>query len=517
MNDAMQMLQLNMQAIWPQTLLVLFALLIMMVDAFGGEADEHAGGKAALPWIAVVGILSAMAVSAWLWTQTPVSFQGHAIDDRFTLSINIIVLAAALLGVLFSNSYIQHVNKQVGEYYALILLCTVGMMFMGAATDLIVLFIALEIFSLALYILTGLHRSNPRSTEAAMKYFLLGAFASAFFVYGAALLYGATGSTQYDAIAYSVSNGLADPALLYAGIGLLIVGFGFKISLVPFHMWTPDVYQGAPTPVTAFMSAGTKAAGFAGLARLLVLALPAAQPQWGWILASLAVLTMVLGNLAALRQQSLKRMLAYSTIAHAGYILVALVPGTVEGADAALFYLFIYAFMNMGAFAVIMTLEQRVGDDALQAHARGLGKRAPLLAFLMAVFMFSLSGMPPLAGFFGKFFVFRAAVNGGWTWLAVVGMVTSAIAVYYYLRVVVAMYFEQPSEEAQIEPRRLGFAPDRPGAGSRIHHRRRHPPRLLGRADAIGLRRVTANCDTEVTEGTEEHREKQQQTITKRR
>ncbi len=457
MNDAMQMLQLNMQAIWPQTVLVLFALLIMMVDAFGGGADvEHAGSKRALPWIAIVGILITLAISAWLWTQTPVSFQGHSIDDRFALSINLIVLVAALLGVLFSNGYIQKVNHQVGEYYALILLSTVGMMFMGSATDLIVLFVALEIFSLALYILTGLHRTNPRSTEAAMKYFLLGAFASAFFVYGAALLYGATGTTQYDAMAFSVNNGLADPFLLYAGIALLIVGFGFKVSLVPFHMWTPDVYQGAPTPVTAFMSAGTKAAGFAGLARLLVLVLPAAQPQWGWILAALATLTMILGNLAALRQRSLKRMLAYSTIAHAGYILAALVPGTVEGADAALFYLFTYSFMNMGAFAVIMTLEQKAGEDALQANARGLGRRAPLLAFLMAVFMFSLSGMPPLAGFFGKFFVFRAAVNGGWTWLAVVGMITSAVAAYYYLRVVVAMFFEKPSDDVVFVPRAWG-------------------------------------------------------------
>ena len=450
MNDAMVMLNLNMQAILPQTVLILFALLIMMVDAFGsGATEEHAGAKGALPWIAIVGIVSAGAATAWAWGKTPVSFQGQAINDHFALSINLVVLLAALLAVLFSTSYIQKVNRQIGEYYALILLCTVGMMLMGAATDLIVLFVALEIFSLALYILTGLHRANPRSTEAAMKYFLLGAFASAFFVYGAALLYGATGATQYDAIAFIVSNGQADPYLLYAGIGLLIVGFGFKVSLVPFHMWTPDVYQGAPTPVTAFMSAGTKAAAFAGLARLLVLALPAAQPQWGWILAIFATLTMILGNLAAVRQQSLKRMLAYSTIAHAGYILAALVPGTVEGADAALFYLFTYAFMNMGAFAIIMTLEEKVGEDALQENARGLNQRAPLLAFLMAVFMFSLSGMPPLAGFFGKFFVFRAAVNGGWAWLAVVGMITSAIAAYYYLRVVVAMYFEKPSAERE--------------------------------------------------------------------
>ncbi|MGL4647919.1 MAG: NADH-quinone oxidoreductase subunit N, partial [Caldilineaceae bacterium] len=317
-------------------------------------------------------------------------------------------------------------------------------------------FIALEIFSLALYILTGLHRTNPRSTEAAMKYFLLGAFASGFLLYGAALLYGATGSTQYDMMARAIAEGQADSFLLYVGIGLTLVGLGFKISVVPFHMWTPDVYQGAPTPVTAFMSAGTKAAAFAGLARLLVLALPEAQETWGWLVAILATLTMILGNLAALRQDSLKRMLAYSTIAHAGYILVGLTPGTVQGADAALFYLFTYAFMNMGAFAVVIAMERTVGEDALLGNARGMSKQAPLLAFLMAVFMFGLSGMPPLAGFFGKFFVFSAAVQGGWAWLAVVGMITSAIGAYYYLRVVVSMYFEQPEPGSEPAPRTWG-------------------------------------------------------------
>ncbi len=451
MSESLASLQLNTLALLPEIALLAFALIVMIVDSFGSK--RPAGERAILPWLTMAGLVTAGAACVYLWQQPAISFQGVATSDHFALTVTLIVLIAAGLTVLFSHTYIPMVNRQVGEFYALLLLCALGMSMMAAATDLIVLFIALEIFSLGLYILTGLHRTNPRSTEAAMKYFLLGAFASAFFVYGAALLYGATGSTKYDAILTSVNAGQADPFLLYAGIGLLIAGLAFKVSVAPFHMWTPDVYQGAPTPVTAFMSAGTKAAGFAALIRILVVALPGEQAVWGWMLAILATITMIIGNLAALRQSSLKRMLAYSTVAHAGYILVGLTPGTVEGADAALFYLFTYAFMSMGAFAVIMTLERTVGEDALQAHARGLSKTSPLLAFLMAVFMFGLSGMPPLAGFFAKYLVFRAAVVGGWTWLAVIGMITSAIAVYYYLRVIVAMYFEKPGVESVTQPR----------------------------------------------------------------
>lgn len=451
MSAALASLQMNALAVLPQTILLVFALVIMLVDTIGNA--KPAGQRAILPWLTMIGVVAAGAACFYLWQQPPVSFQGAAISDHFALSVTLIVLVATALTVLISHTYIPNVNEQVGEYYVLLLLCALGMSMMAAATDLIVLFLALEVFSLGLYVLTGLNRTNPRSTEAGLKYFLLGAFASAFFVYGAALLYGATGSTQYEAILASVRGGAADSALLYAGIGLLLAGIAFKVSVVPFHMWTPDVYQGAPTPVTAFMSAGTKAAGFAAMIRLLVVALPDEQAVWGWMLAILATLTMVIGNLAALRQSSLKRLLAYSTVAHAGYILVGLTPGTVEGADAALFYLFTYAFMSMGAFAVIMTLERTAGEDALQANARGLAKTSPLLAFLMAVFFFGLSGMPPLAGFFAKYLVFRAAVVGGWTWLAVIGMITSAIAVYYYLRVIVAMYFEKPGAEAVTQPR----------------------------------------------------------------
>lgn len=439
-------LALNLDAILPELIMVLAALAVMIADMF--SSDRRPGLRNALPWLAMAGILLAGAAGVWLWNRPTASFQGMAASDHFALTLNFVVLTAAALAVLVGVNAIPLINKQTGEYYTLLLLASAGMMTMGASTDLITTFLALEIFSLALYILSGLHRDNPRSTEASMKYFLLGAFASAFFAYGAALLYGASGSTRYDAIGSVLSSGQGDPYLLYFGLGLLIAGFGFKISLVPFHMWTPDVYQGAPTPVTAFMSAGTKAAGFAALIRLLLVALPAQQATWAWPLAIIAVITMTLGNLAALRQSSLKRMLAYSSIAHAGYVLVALVPGTAEGANAALFYLFTYAFMNIGAFAIVIALEQAHEDDALRNRAASIAQRWPLLALAMGLFMFSLSGMPPLAGFFGKFFVFKAAVDGGWTWLAAIGMINSAIGVYYYLRVIVAMYFEEPTAES---------------------------------------------------------------------
>ncbi len=436
---------LNVSVILPELILVGFAMLIMILDMVG--TDERPIGRTFLPWLALIGVAVTGIVCLQQYSQPAASFQGGAISDHFALGLRLIILVATALGILLSVSYIPRINKQVGEYYALLLLCAAGMTMMGAATDLMVVFMALEILSLALYILCGLNRENPRSSEASMKYFLLGAFASAFFVYGAALIYGAAGSTQYDAIAKALAGSNTNPALLYPGIALLLVGFGFKVSLVPFHMWTPDVYQGAPTPVTAFMSVGTKAAGFAAFIRVLVIALPAQQPSWGWALAIMAILTMTLGNLAALRQSSLKRMLAYSSIAHAGYVLVGIVAGTSEGADAALFYLFTYAFMNIGAFAVVIMLEKANEGDALQNRAAGIGQRWPWLALAMAIFMFSLSGVPPLAGFFGKLFVFKAAVDGGWAWLAVIGMLNSAIGAYYYLRVTVSMYFEKPGAE----------------------------------------------------------------------
>ena len=432
----------NLSVLLPEIVLIVGAMVVMMADVFRRKQNE----AGILPALSIVTLLVSLGAAFYVWGQPTASYMGGATADAFSLGVRLVVGIAAIFGVLLSADYLPIIRKQSGEYHSLLLLTASGMMLMGSATDLIVLFIALEIFSLGLYILSGFYRENPRSTEAAMKYFLLGAFASTFFVYGAALLYGAGGSTNYAAIGAALSSGSANAALALPGIALLVVGFGFKVSLVPFHMWTPDVYQGAPTPVTAFMSVGTKTAAFAGFIRVLMVALPSLQPQWGMALAILAVVTMTVGNLTALRQTSLKRMLAYSSVAHAGYLLVGIVPGTIEGSSAALFYLFAYAFMNIGAFAVAIAMEKAGEGDVEQSRLAGAANRYPWLALAMAIFMLSLAGIPPLAGFFGKLFLFKAAVDGGWAWLVVVGVFNSAISAYYYLRVTVTLYFSEASE-----------------------------------------------------------------------
>ena len=434
----------NIVVLLPELVPAIGVMVLMMVDI--GRRGQN--GSALLAGVSVVILLLGLGASLLIWGRPPVEYLEGAVSDGFALSVRLVILLAGVLGVFLSRNHFPAIERQGGAFYSLYLLAIIGMMLMGTATNLIVLFIALEIFSLALYILSGFYRDSPRSIEAAMKYFLLGAFASTFFVYGSALLYGAGGSAHYARIHETLATGGGNPSLVFPGIALLLVGFGFKVSLVPFHMWTPDVYQGAPTPVTAFMSVGTKAAAFAGFFRLMMSALPFYHDQWATPLAVLAVLTMTVGNLTALRQSSVKRMLAYSGIAHAGNILIALVAGTATASSAAAFYLFAYAFMNIGAFAVIVALEKQAGDDndLEQRRLAGAADRFPGLAAAMAIFMLSLSGIPPLAGFFGKFLVFKAAVEAGWTWLVVIGVLNSAISAYYYLRIVVAMYFQQAGE-----------------------------------------------------------------------
>jgi NADH-quinone oxidoreductase subunit N len=431
-------------------IVVAAALVVLLVDALLRDSKTSAR---VLPWLSLLAFLLAGVASVWLgWPGSqPQAFQDMAVADSYALTFNVVVLTAAALGVLLAKDSLVQISSQQGSYYALLLLAVSGMMTMGAALDLIVVFLALEILSLALYILVGFNRAEPRSAEASLKYFLLGAFASGFFLYGVALLYAATGTTNLQEISEALAGGSQNMLFLYGGTALLIAGFGFKVALVPFHMWTPDAYQGAPTPVTGFMSVATKAAAFAALIRVFLGALPASYEVWGWALAILAALTMTLGNLAALRQLSLKRLLAYSSIAHAGYALVGLVPGTAAGASAVLFYLFVYAFMNLGAFAVVLSLERLGENDVLQGQFAGLSERRPLLAAAMAIFMFSLAGMPPFAGFFAKFYVFSTALEGGWGWLVLIGVVNSVISAYYYLRVTVEMYFAKP--EAEQAPR----------------------------------------------------------------
>ena len=437
----------NAIVLLPELVLAVGVMVLMIVDI--GRRGQN--GAPLLAGLSVAILLLGIGASLLIWGRPPAEYLDGAVSDGFALSARLVILLAGIFGVLLSRNYLPAIERQGGAFYSLLLLAVIGMMLMGTATNLIVLFIALEIFSLALYILSGFYRESPRSIEAAMKYFLLGAFASTFFVYGSALLYGAGGSTNYALIHETLTAGSGNPSLVFPGIALLLVGFGFKVSLVPFHMWTPDVYQGAPTPVTAFMSVGTKAAAFAGFFRLMMTALPSYHDQWAAPLAVLAALTMTVGNLTALRQSSVKRMLAYSGIAHAGNILIALVAGTGSASAAAAFYLFSYAFMNVGAFAVIIALEKRDGseNDVEQSSLAGIAERFPALAAAMAIFMLSLSGIPPLAGFFGKFLVFKAAVEAGWTWLVVIGVLNSAISAYYYLRVVAAMYFQPPEESGE--------------------------------------------------------------------
>jgi NADH-quinone oxidoreductase subunit N len=431
----------NLIVILPELILVAAALLVLVLDLLG--VNERALG-----WFSLAAVLTALAAGLALTPADP-ALQTMALADGLGRILGAAVLIAAGLACLISIERVGDFTGRGGAFFAMLLLATTGMRVMTIANDFMTLFISLEILSLALYILVGFNRKDPRSAEAALKYFLLGAFASAFFLYGVALIYAATGTTNLTEIAKGIlplSAPLPGAPLLPIGAGLLVVGFGFKLALVPFHMWTPDAYQGAPTPVTAFMSVATKTAAFAALIRVLS-ALTTHDKPWLLALAVLAALTMTLGNLAALRQNSLKRMLAYSSIAHAGYVLIGLASGTAQGTQGALYYLLAYTFMNIGAFSVVLALQRRDENDVQMERLTGLAARRPGLALLMAIFMFSLTGVPPLAGFFAKLYVFGAAVNGGLIWLVITGGLNSAVSAYYYLRVIVSMYMTEPAVE----------------------------------------------------------------------
>ncbi len=365
--------------------------------------------------------------------------------DDLSRFFHLVFLLVAAITIMVSIRYVEREGFHPGEYYALIVFATVGMMVMASAADLIMVFLGLETLSIPLYVLAGFLRDRISSNESGLKYLLLGAFASAFLLYGIAFLYGATGSTRLAKVAAHLSRGAGwENPLAVLGAGLLVVGLAFKVAAVPFHMWLPDVYEGAPTPVTAFMIAGTKAAAFSALLRALGAAFMPLPVAWVAPLWVLALLTMGVGNIAALTQHSIKRMLAYSSIAHAGYLLVAFVAGTSQGLSSILFYVVVYAFMNLGAFAVIIAVA-RQGEETptLSAYA-GLAYRHPALAFCMAVFMFSLAGLPPTGGFMGKFYILSAAVAADYVGLTVVAVVCSLISVFFYLRVVVMMYMEGP-------------------------------------------------------------------------
>ncbi len=396
--------------------------------------------------IGAICIASALAVLFFLDGTEGITFNGMFISDGYSMYFKIIFIIGLVLTVLISLNYIDRERPQRGEYYSLLLYATAGMMLMASAKDLVVLFLGLELMALSTYILAGIKPLNIRSNEAAIKYFMLGAFSSAFFLYGVALLYGLTGSTDIYEIALRLRE--TEPTItLILSMIMVVVAFAFKVAAAPFHMWAPDVYEGAPTPVTAFMSVGPKAAGFAVMGRVFYIAFETVQPDWTIALIVISIITMAVGNILALCQKNIKRMLAYSSIAHAGYMLIGIISGTSEGLASVLNYLFIYAFMNMGAFAIVVLLE--AGEEIEDYN--GLAKSHPLVAAIMLLFMFSLVGIPPTAGFIAKFNLFMAAVNAGYAWLVLVAVIFSAISAFYYLRIVMNMYMrERLSEESEI-------------------------------------------------------------------
>ena len=426
----------------PALIVLAAAALVLLLDLVPPrDTKSHLGG------IALGGIVAALLVAVTRWGTEQRAFRDMVLLDNYALFFDLVICYAAALVVMLSMDYLGRTGGESGEYYALVLFSTSGMMLMVSAGDLIVVFLSLEIMSLSLYVLSGLFKTRLASGEASLKYFLLGAFASSFLLYGIALIYGATGSTSLDRIAASAAAKSADPLVL-AGLGLMLVGFGFKISSVPFHMWVPDVYQGAPTTITSFIATGSKAAAFAALIRVLVVSLRGAQADWSALLWGIAALTMTVGNVVALAQSNLKRMLAYSSIAHVGYMLIGLVAGGAPGAGAILFYLLAYTFTTVGAFGAI-GLCARAGEEAVEVDDyAGLARRHPVLAATLTLFMLSLVGIPPLAGFVAKFYLFGSAVRAGYLWLTVVAVLNSAIAAYYYLRVIVYMYMREPEGEA---------------------------------------------------------------------
>ncbi len=424
-------------AVLPTLIVVCTAVVVLLLDLLPSRS-----GTTHLGVVALAGVVGALLATVSAWGAGVRAFRDMIVLDDYALFFHVVVAYAAALVLLISVDYLRRAGAESGEYYALVLLSASGMLLLTSANDLIVVFLAIELMSLSLYVLSGLFKRRVEAGEASMKYFLLGVFASAFLLYGIALVYGATGTTNFDRIA-AATIGPRDP-LLVIGLGLLLVGFGFKISSVPFHMWAPDVYQGAPTSITAFIATGSKAAVFAALIRLLVVGLRPFHADVTALLWALAALTMTVGNVVAIAQSNLKRMLAYSSIAHVGYMLIGLVVGGTTGASAVLFYLLAYTFTTAGTFGVIALCE-RAGVEAVDVRDyAGLGRRHPALALALSLFLLSLVGIPPLAGFIAKFYLFGAAVRAGYIWLAVIAVLNSAVAAYYYLRVIVAMYMQEP-------------------------------------------------------------------------
>ncbi len=446
------MTQSDLLSILPLLVLVVWASALLLVDLFLKR-------KGVTALLAAFGLALTGGLTLAQAGQESSAFNGMVVRDGFASFLNLLFLGTGLLGIAVAYGYLKRMGIERGEYYSLLLFSVTGMMLMAQAADLIVVFLALELLSLPLYVLAAFARPRLDSEESGLKYFLLGAFATGFVVYGITLIFGGTGTTSLAGIVAAVSSGSLGTGslLLTIGAALILAGFGFKVAAVPFHMWTPDVYHGAPTSVTAFMAVGAKAAGFAALLRVFATAFPSLAADLTPVLWALAALTMLVGNIVAISQTNIKRMLAYSSIAHAGYILMAFVGfGSLEvrndAVASALFYLVTYALTSFGAWSAVISLEKPDGRGLEINDFAGLGRKRPLLAAAMAVFMLSLTGMPPTLGLVGKFYLFRVVVEAGQIWLAIIGVLTSLISAYYYLRVVVVMYMREGSPETEREP-----------------------------------------------------------------
>jgi NADH-quinone oxidoreductase subunit N len=430
--------QADLGQIAPIVALTGFFLLAIIADLVLPRSRR--GGVVAM--FAVVGFAYSLGTAIFRWLYAPGGYAYHrfATGDQFALFFEILFASLGILTVALSHSYLRRRGLPESEFHILLMAAVIGMMVLGSATSLVTVFLGLELLSIALYIMCGFVRTDFRSQEAAAKYLLVGGFASAFVLYGMALVYGGAGTTVIPDIAQRLSSQSTGNPLILLGILLMGVGFAFKVSAAPFHMWTPDVYQGAPTPVTAFMSVGTKAAAFAMIVRVFAGGLPHLAPEWQTLLAFVAATSIVVGNLMAITQTSLKRLLAYSGVAQAGYILIGVIAGGPSGLAAVLYYLFVYMFMNFGAFAVITLVGRPDSDGDSFADLEGLGRRNPWLAVAMTVFMLSLAGFPPSVGFFGKLFLFTAGVSAGYTWLVVLAVLMSVVSVFYYVRVLVPVW-----------------------------------------------------------------------------
>ena len=423
----------------PVLVLAVFGMMVLITDLFIGK------DKSILVFMSLTGLLMA-AISSLAKFNLPVhSFNGAYVVDHLSVFFTFIFCISSAMAILLSVDFNKREEIKVGEYYSLILFCTLGMVVLASSTDMIMIFLGIEIISISLYILAGVRRKDIKSNEAALKYFLLGAFATGFLLYGMALIYGSTGSTKLAIISKVISEGqiISEP-LMIMGVVLLIIGFSFKVAAVPFHMWAPDVYQGAPTPVTAFMAVGPKAASLAAFYRVMTEAMPQLSYSWEILLCIVSVLSMFIGNLGAIMQTNIKRLIAFSSVSHVGYLLIAIIAKNSLSSSSLMFYMLTYAFMIFGVFGIVVLLGRK-GDENLEIeNYSGLAYKHPIIALTMTIFLLSLGGLPPLAGFVAKFYIFSAALNEGYLILVIIAVLNSAISFYYYLKVIVFMYMKEP-------------------------------------------------------------------------